>query len=168
MANHIYMQILGDKSQMIKAEATDSAHAGWLELSDINTNVNAPRDLVTGKPTGKRTHAPITCFMRVDASTPELTNFCIRNKRINQIDVRFYRSHHEQDQELYFTITLWDAYVTSAGFDAQHGSSHDNFTFTLQFRAIEWRHTVAKRACVDNIYQRADKDVSKSGGDTSE
>jgi len=161
MATHIYVKFEPKDGTSVTGDATDSAHKGWFDVTDFSTSVSAPADAGTGRPSGKRHHAPITMSLRVDKAHPLLVAHCIGSRPFSKVTLHMFRVTQKSgsgtktssagEEEKYFTVTVLDAYITNITMDPIPDQSFDECNVTIQYRQIEWRHVEAKTMARDNL-----------------
>jgi type VI secretion system secreted protein Hcp len=76
--------------QDIKGDTTRKGREGSIECLYYEQGAAAPRDLVTGLATGKRTYQPLVVRKRIDAASPVLWKAFRTNQVIDAV-FRFYR-----------------------------------------------------------------------------
>ncbi len=158
MPTPAYMSIQGEKQGAItQGTLTDASvgniwqqdHQNEILVEAFQHTVLIPTDPQSGQPTGQRVHRPLTITKVFDKSSPLLYSALTSGERLTKIEIKWYRTSKEGQQEHYFTHILEDAVIvdlTARMPNCQDpGQSHfthlEDLTFT--YRKISWRHEVS-------------------------
>jgi type VI secretion system secreted protein Hcp len=98
-----------------------------IAVTAVSHEVISPRDPVSGLPTGKRQHKPITITMDWGASTPLFLNALVNNETLTSVLIGLLRNGNQVA-----TIKLTNASVS----DYVEQGDHTKISFTYQ--KIEW------------------------------
>jgi type VI secretion system secreted protein Hcp len=125
------------------------AHQDEILVEAFSHTVMVPTDPQSGQPTGQRVHRPLTITKVYDKSSPLLYQALTSGERLTKVEIKWYRTTMEGQQEHYFSHELEDAVIvdiTARMPNCQDpGQSHfthlEDVTFT--YRKITWTHQVA-------------------------
>lgn len=104
----------GTKQGKFKGETMRKGMEGRSELTGYVSDLNSPRDLASGLPTGKRSYQPIVLLKLAGAASPQLLQACATNEVIKRVVIDFYRRDPNGMDINYYTITLEN--VSISGF----------------------------------------------------
>jgi type VI secretion system secreted protein Hcp len=142
----------------IKGSAADFPdHIEWYGYSH---EIEAPRDVATGLPTGKRQHKPFTVIKRLDRASPLLQDTLTKNGTIDEIQFRFYRPDSSGATEHYFTITLNEAQISGIRQEQLNNRFPENMPHapyehvSFTYDKITWEEVVAGIMAFDSWKQR--------------
>ena len=158
MPINAYMSVMGVTQGAISADAnTDesmgnkyqSDHSDEITVIAFNHEVFIPRDPQSGQPVGRRVHGPVTIRKRFDKSSPMLYQALCTGERLSTVEVHWYRTTMEGEQEHYFTHILEDALIVNIKGDmvlttdvSQDYRDHEE-EIMMTYRKITWKHEVA-------------------------
>jgi type VI secretion system secreted protein Hcp len=116
------MTVQGETQGLITAGNYTAASVGnnWQQGHEDEAIIQAfehivtlPRDPQTGQPTGQRVHKPFKVVKVFDKCSPLLFNALTTGEKLPKVEIRYYRTSEQGQQEHYFTITLEDAIITN-------------------------------------------------------
>ena len=120
MPSPAYMTVTGERQGLITAGTFTEASVGntWQQghedealIQSFDHTVMLPRDPQTGQPTGQRVHKPFSVVKTLDKSSPLLFSALTTGERLSKVEIKFYRTASQGNQEHYFTITMEDAII---------------------------------------------------------
>ena len=123
-------------------------HEDEFMVQAISHEMMIPRDPQSGQPTGRRVHYPLTVTKYLDKSSPLLAAALSGGTRLDLCRLSFYRTSPLGQQELYYTVELHDAAITSIrlmmpnALDqvTQHYGHMEEVSFS--YREIIWTHEI--------------------------
>lgn len=126
MAYEFYVTIEGIKQGAFKGESPREAHSNKIAGLAYRHEVKSPRDVATGLASGKRQHGPITITKEWGAASPQLFQALCTNEVLSTVLFEFIHTTRTGEEEVYHTITLEDATVSSIRFTTGSGESADS------------------------------------------
>lgn len=106
MAIPAYLWLKDDGGAIIKGSVDVKDREGSVEVTGFSHNLRMPADLMTGKPTGTRKHAPIIVQKEFDSSSPYLYKSVATGKTLISAEFKWYNINHAGQEEEYFNILL--------------------------------------------------------------
>jgi len=90
MAFPAYIAIKGTKQGQFKGE-TEAAERKdkWMEIVAFTMELDAPRNLATGQPSGKRQYKPITIVKEWGAASPQILQACATDEVLTEVTIEF-------------------------------------------------------------------------------
>lgn len=145
----IYMSITGAKQGSIKGEGKAPGPGQWLKVISVTEPGSASSgDAATGMATGKRQHETIRVVKEVGGSSPQLQRALATGEVLKEVVFEFYRPTGKGQNELYETIRLNDALISSiqrrAEANASHGAPQEEITF--EYEKIQISHNQGKNS----------------------
>ena len=152
MAYDFYVSIEGTRHGKFKRESPREAHAEKISGLSYVHEIKSPRDVATGRASGKRQHGAITINKEWGPSSPQLFQALVTNEELKSVLFEFIHSTPDGQEEVYHTIKLSTAtvssirYMTGTGGDssssAKSTSSYDTHeleevSFTYQRIEVE-------------------------------
>jgi type VI secretion system Hcp family effector len=107
----------------IPGPVADKAHAGQFEVRKFSHKVTSPRDVSSGRATGKRQHSPVTVTLPTSEGTVPFRQAGIENKTIKKITI--FRPSQ--------TITLTNVTVS-----LMEDLDEDQVLLSFVYEGIEW------------------------------
>jgi type VI secretion system secreted protein Hcp len=130
-----YLRIEGTKQGKFKGETTGT-HAGSISVIEFNYHPQAPRDVATGRASGKRMHETVTIVKQVDASSPQLMRAMNTNEVLKEVLIEFVHPGPAGKEEVYKTMLLTDAIISAVhrtgGAGAGRTNEREEVAFTFQ------------------------------------
>ena len=121
MPSPAYMTVQGERQGLITQGNFTAASVGnnWQEghedeaiIQAFDHTVTLPRDPQTGQPTGQRVHKPFQVVKVLDKCSPLLFSALTSGEKLPKVELKYYRTSEQGQQEHYFTITMEDAIIT--------------------------------------------------------
>jgi type VI secretion system secreted protein Hcp len=135
-----YVSIVGGKQGKFKGESAKGGRANAIEGLAFHYEVATPRDTATGMATGKRQHGAVSLVKRWDAASPQLYQAALQNEILSSVLFEFLRVNAEGNEEVFESIKLTNAAVTSFKQHVQSDQAQtqelEEITFT--FNAIQF------------------------------
>jgi type VI secretion system Hcp family effector len=134
MAYEFYVTIEGTKQGKFKGESPREAHTAKIAGLGMSHEIQSPRDLATGKPSGKVQHGQIKFLKEWGAASPQLFHAMVENEVLKSVLFEFFKTKPTGEEYVYHTITLEEAtvarieYSTGRGTGegtAKHGAAYD-------------------------------------------
>jgi type VI secretion system secreted protein Hcp len=152
-AVNTYMKIDGVKQGPFKGEVKRSGSTQWIPIVAIEHGIESPRDAATGQASGKRQHKPIKITKETDASSPQLARAAAGRETLREVVIEFVRTGPKGGEQLYQTITLTNALVTSV--QRTHGAragkeSHEQEEISFTYQKIEVKDAKGKVSAGDD------------------
>jgi type VI secretion system secreted protein Hcp len=96
-------------------------------------DIYRPHDPLSGLPTQERQHTPLTIVKYTDMATPYLYEVLCEGELLTDIKLSFYRTNPKNAEELYYQITLTNAYIVDIK------ASYPNLeTISFTYQDIMW------------------------------
>jgi type VI secretion system secreted protein Hcp len=157
MAYEFYMTAVGTTQKSLKGESTRTAHKAKAPCISFEYAVTSPRDVATGLASGKRQHKPVIVTKELGASTPQLFQACVTNEVLTSVLFEFIHTTAEGKEEIYYTIKLTNATISSvrqftaeAAKHEETAATHELEEISFTFQKLDMEHTVAKTAATDD------------------
>lgn len=122
MPSPAYMTVEGERQGLITSGNFTEASVGnsWQEGHEDEAIIQAfsheillPRDPQSGQPTGQRVHRPFKVVKVFDKCSPLLFSALTSGEKLPKVELKYYRTSSQGQQEHYFTIALEDAIITN-------------------------------------------------------
>jgi len=107
------LTVTGNTQGEIEGSCTMKNYENTILVQSVDHIVEIPKSPQTGLPTGKRIHGPLTLCKEIDKSSPKLNQALTTGEQLSSCKLSFYRISPTGKEELYYTIELKDAIVTS-------------------------------------------------------
>lgn len=139
-----YVEIVGATQGEIQGSCTIEGRQGNIVAYSFGHNITSPRDPASGLPTGKRQHSPLKILKEIDKSSPLLYQALVNNENLVKVKLKFYRINQAGQEELYFTIELLNASISSitpsfpTAFLSQNDSYRHMETVAFCYQKIIW------------------------------
>ncbi|OQW92660.1 MAG: hypothetical protein BWK78_00975 [Thiotrichaceae bacterium IS1] len=158
MPGAVYISIQGSKQGNITAggNSSDSMgnkyqsnHTDESTVLSFDHRITVPRDPRHGQPTGQRVHEVLRIRKPLDKASPLLGNAVAKGEVLTKVEIKFWRTNVQGQQEHYYTIKLTDAIIvditaeTPLLSDKELGfRDHEEF-ISFSYLKIEWEHVIA-------------------------
>jgi type VI secretion system secreted protein Hcp len=116
MAFNAHLRLTATTQGTIAGSVTQKGREGTILVHAVAHAIVAPRDPVTGRPTGKRMHKPFIITKDLDRATPALHSILARNENIPSWELVFYRSDTTGIEKPVFTVRLVNANISGIHF----------------------------------------------------
>ncbi|MBV9156369.1 MAG: type VI secretion system tube protein Hcp [Acidobacteriaceae bacterium] len=140
MADEANMTVPG-----IQGSCDIQGREGTIRVQYVEHNVSRPYDIDTGQPTGRRVHSPFVIRKEVDKASPLLYRDLAEGKKYDSVELKWYRTAKDGNQEHYFTTKLTDALLVSIKAlkkdtqDLSSKSYKDMEDVSFVYRRIDWK-----------------------------
>lgn len=108
-----YLWLKDDGGALIKGSADVQNRENSVEVIGFSHAISLPVDSQTGKPTGKRTHAPISFEKEFDSSSPYLFKAVTTGLRLHSAEFKWYRISDAGMEVEYYNMLLEGVTVIS-------------------------------------------------------
>lgn len=108
-----YLTVEGTKQGKFKGDSPRDAHKDHTVVLGFDYEVKSPRDAATGQPSGKRQHQPLTVIKEWGPATPQLFQALVTNEVLKTVRLEFFRPTGNGAEEVFHTIELTNATVSS-------------------------------------------------------
>ena len=118
---------------------------------EVTHVVTVPTDPQSGQPSGQRVHKPFVFTCSLNKSVPLLYNALTKGEKLNNVEVKWYRTSTGGGQEHFFSTVFEDAVITDISLlmpNAQEAGNSDKteqFKVSLNYRKIVKRHKWQRR-----------------------
>lgn len=162
MAYEFYVSIKGKTQGDFSGESIRVEHAKKIAGLSYSHEITAPRDVASGRASGKRQHGPITFTKEWGAATPLIFSALVRNEILETVLFEFYNTSETGEEQLYHKITLTNATVSKirqiTGTGESAGSAKTQATYdtheleevSLTYEKIEVENVIGKTLAVDS------------------
>lgn len=113
MAMTSYMKLEGKTQGNIEGDCSQTGREGMILIYRVKHDVEIPRDVHTGLPTGQRIHHPLVVTKHFDKGTPKLYQACTSGEQFKTVELQYFRINEKGQEEHYFTIKLENAILVS-------------------------------------------------------
>jgi type VI secretion system secreted protein Hcp len=138
MAYEFYVKIEGTTQGPFKGESGRTSRAEWLTGLSFAHSIKSPRDVATGRASGKRQHGPITFTKEWGASTPQLMQALCTNEMLPSVAFEFIHTNDMGQEEVYYKITLTNATVSAVNYNTgAAGASEASARTTSAYDTME-------------------------------
>ena len=112
-ASPAFMELEGEQQGNIEGSSNIQGREGAIIVYAFGHNINIPREVTSGLPTGKRVHAPFKILKEFDKSSPKLYQALCSGEQMKNVTIKWYRTDPSGQEEHYFTIVLEDALIVN-------------------------------------------------------
>ena len=126
-----------------------AGHEDEIMTQEVTHVVTVPTDPQSGQPSGQRVHKPFVFTCSLNKSVPLLYNALTKGEKLNNVEVKWYRTSTGGGQEHFFSTIFEDAVITDISLlmpNAQDPSNSDKteqFRVSLNYRKILWEHVAS-------------------------
>ena len=126
-----------------------AGHEDEIMAQEVTHVVTVPTDPQSGQPSGQRVHKPFVFTCSLNKSVPLLYNALTKGEKLNNVEVKWYRTSTSGGQEHFFSTIFEDAVITDISLlmtNAQDPSNSDKteqFRVSLNYRKILWEHVAS-------------------------
>ncbi|WP_039055586.1 type VI secretion system tube protein TssD [Enterobacter sp. Bisph1] len=113
MAVPVHLILKDDGGSQIMGSCDVHGRDGSIELRSLQHSLTIPTDMLTGKVTGSRQHAPFNFTKEIDTSSPYLFKAAATGQTLKSAEFKFYQINYSGQEEEYYTITLENVRVVS-------------------------------------------------------
>ena len=155
-----YLKLEGSRQGIIKGESYQPALKDAIAIYAVEHEINVPYDLSAGMATGKRVYEPIKLIKRIDKSSPLLCRALVESEMMKSFVLYFFRINDKGESELYYTISLKNAVITSYKLKKlnQMEAAFQNYDemeeIMVTFSEITWFHTLENLESTDSLMDR--------------
>jgi type VI secretion system secreted protein Hcp len=149
MPNMIYA-----KFGSIEGSCVQAKRQGYVEIVDMDHQIEIPVSTTDGTPTGTRRHRAMKLTAAIDAATPEMMKNVCTLTPIAKVDLKYY-AIVDGTEVNYFTVVLENAKVTAVRmwFPNVHNEDTKNYkhmvTYDLRYEKITWVYTDGNKETSD-------------------
>ncbi len=142
----MYLKVKGASQGNIKGDCTQSGREKMILVYSMDHEVEIPRDVHTGLPSGQRIHKPLKILKHKDQASPLLFQACCSGEHISDFELDFYRISDKGKEEHYFTIKLSNAIIvqmreyTPITFLEENKPYHDMEEVSFSYEKIVWTY----------------------------
>lgn len=113
MAMPSYLQITGKTQGKIEGSCQIKGKENTIEVWAFDHNVEIPRNIHDGLPSGTRIHQPLTIEKNIDKSSPKLYQALTSGEQLTEVILDFWRITPDGKEEKYYTIKLETAIIVA-------------------------------------------------------
>lgn len=106
-----HMTITGEEQGPIEGSCEWGGREGTITVLAFDHVVELPTD-DRGIASGRRVHRPIVIAKEIDKSTPMLYQALCTGELLTEIELEWYRIDGSGEEELYYTMTMFNGMVT--------------------------------------------------------
>jgi type VI secretion system secreted protein Hcp len=156
MAFQAHVSIKGKKQGQFKGEGIqDKRKDKWIPVLSFTSEVQSPRDIATGQPSGKRQWRPIKITKEWGAASPQGLVSCSTNEVLPEVTFEFTKTNADGAEYVYQTVKLTDATLCAinrftGGNDVEGGTSSRHTAALDTMELEEWNFTFRKIEVTDN------------------
>ncbi len=108
------------------------AKGGKIEVLSFRVAQMAPRDVATGRASGKRAHSQVVITKNVDKASPQLMQAAISGNKFNVLLFEFVQTAPGGVEHVYKTTKLTNAMVSSVRSIGSGDKPQEEVTFSAQ------------------------------------
>jgi len=142
MAIDVYLQIDG-----IKGESADSAHQGWIEVTQaqwgVTQPISSPGSGAGGRTTGRSEYRTMSVAKLADLASPLLMQYCTNGKTIPKAKLEFMRADGDGNRVKYYEVELENVLIANMEQMVAEGSLLRD-RIALQFSKVRWKYSQQK------------------------
>jgi type VI secretion system secreted protein Hcp len=142
------MTIKGQKQGTINGSVTQKGRENSILIHSFSHEIDSPRDVASGLPTGKRMHKPFYFMKEVDRSSPLLWNALTTNETLTTCQIQFWSTSAANGVETQvYTVTLTNASIASmeqsmpSNVDPSTAKLSLQEEISLVYQKIQWTWT---------------------------
>lgn len=145
----------GNLTEASVGSGWQEAHEDEILVQSFSQEVTVARDAYAGGAAGARNNRPVRITKEVDKCTPRLHEALSRNERLIKVEFTFFRASASGVQELFFKITLEDAFISMVRDRLAEGDDPGSVRFPMiedveiVFRRITREHLLASTVSTD-------------------
>ncbi|WP_417881346.1 Hcp family type VI secretion system effector [Vibrio sp.] len=158
MPTPCYLSIKGATQGNITAGActADSIGDSYVEghedemlVQHVEHTVTIPTDPQSGQPSGQRVHKPFKFTVALNKAVPLMYNALTSGEKLDEVELKWYRTSIEGKQENFFTSKLEGATIIDINCEMPHCQDPamkdftQNITVSMSYRKITWDHNNA-------------------------
>jgi type VI secretion system secreted protein Hcp len=132
MAFEAYLSCTFTQQGASQGQSPRPAHKSEIPVLRVDYQVESPRDVATGKASGKRYHRPLTILKEWGASSPQFFAACWTNELISTLKLTFWQKDANGADQQHYQITLTNAYVVKARAYTGDANSDDSSANTAK------------------------------------
>lgn len=151
-AEKYYMQVQGPKQGAFKG-GVNRKGSRWIEVLSFSHAVKPPLDSATGKASGKRQHQPVAIRKSVDSASPALFQAAANSEVLQKVVFEIVRTGPAGKEQLYQTVTLTNARVSSAKKTGGKGTTNEQEEIEFTFAKIVMTDANGKVTATDDWTQ---------------
>jgi type VI secretion system secreted protein Hcp len=156
MALLFYATMKGQKQGDIKGDCKQKGREGSMVCSAFESHCEAPRDVQSGLPTGKRRYSPIRIVKELDQASPLIWAALTTNENLKEVTFKFYRPSSKGVEEQFYTIKLTNARICGVRILQHNMHEMENAKVPLEeeveftFQKISWENLADKKMAEDD------------------
>lgn len=130
----IHMEIVPESTgSPIPGSCTVPDRADSIVVVGYEHDIYRPHDPLSGLPTQERQHTTLTIVKYIDRATPYLYEVLCEGELLTEVKLTFWRTNPKNAEELYYQITLTNAYIVDIK------ASYPNLeTISFTYDTISW------------------------------
>lgn len=142
MSFQSYVSLKGQKQGQLKGDSRQASRRGkWIEVVEFKQGTEVPFDTATGRPSGRRSHGPITITKENGVASPQLLSAHYSSEMFDEIVIETVgKRSHSAPETVHQRITLTNASV--CGYRPRYiatGNKRRALTdFEIEFEKIEF------------------------------
>ncbi|MEO8151361.1 MAG: type VI secretion system tube protein TssD [Bacteroidia bacterium] len=139
-----YLTLSGSKQGQIKGAVTQKGREGSIAVFQFRHELISPRDLATGRSSGKRQYKPIMIMKEVDQASVKLYNALTTNEVFKEVVINFWKPNASGMEINYYRLKLTNVSIASLSQEMINGVSQAEMRspalekVEFVFQSIEW------------------------------
>jgi type VI secretion system secreted protein Hcp len=159
MAVPVHLWLKDDGGAAIRGGSDVRDREGSIELRGIHHDLSIPTDVMTGKLTGSRQHAPFQFDKEIDSASPYLYKAVATGQTMKSAEFKWYRISDAGQEVEYFNTLLENVKVISVSptmHDTRNspGTGHME-SVALRYEKITWKYVDGNIQYADAWNERA-------------
>lgn len=156
MALIFYAYMKGQKQGDIKGDCKQKGREGAIVCSAFDSSCEAPHDVQSGLPTGKRRYKAIKIVKDMDQASPMIWAALTTNENLSNVTFKFWRPSPKGVEEQFYTIKLTNARVAGATIrqlnmhEMEYAKIPMEEEVSFTFQKIEWENHTDKKMASDD------------------
>ena len=158
MSSPVYIKIEGATQGLITSGAStedsignryQAGHEDEIMAQEVSHVVTVPTDPQSGQPSGQRVHKPFVFTCSLNKSVPLLYNALTKGEKLNNVEVKWYRTSIGGGHAHFFSTVFEDAVITDISLlmpnaqEAGNSEKTEQFQVSLNYRKIVWEHVAS-------------------------
>jgi len=169
MAYEFYFSVKGKTQGQLKGEAMRESRADqWMVGLSFAHQIQSPRDVATGRASGKRQHGPIVVAKEWGPATPQLMQALATNEMLDEVNFEFIKTNDEGIEYVYHKISLVNATVSkveynTGGSNSEGSAKTERAYDTMELESISFTYQKIVHENTDGSTMAEDDWIAQGG-----
>jgi type VI secretion system secreted protein Hcp len=148
--NRVYVTMTGEKLGEMTGDVTVKGREGQIEAEGFSMGVNAPTDVGTTEPIGKRQYSELEFRKGFDGASPLLFQALTTNERLTEVKFEFVHGTAGGADRVFQVIKLTNARLVTVR-QSTDDAGDDVEIVRLRFQTIAFENTERNRTATDTV-----------------